>query len=888
MALAAGEQVGHYKIQSLIGKGGMGEVYCALDTKLDREVAVKVLPAVLAADPERLARLGREAKVLAQLNHPGIAAIHGVEDRALVMELVPGPTLADRISQGPIPPEEAEQILLQIADALEYAHERGVIHRDLKPANIKIDPDDKVKILDFGLAKALIDPGSSMAGDPINSPTVTNTMGGTVAGTILGTAAYMAPEQARGKKVDRRADIWAFGVVAWEMLTGQRLFQGEDTVQVLGRVLEQPVDVDRIPARFRRLQARCLDRNVKDRLRDIGEARFLLAESEGGTGVPPQAESLPHKTSRAPWAIAAVLAVIAAGLSYVAFRHIQEDPPRVSKLTALPPEKGRFVTGAGETVGPPAVSPDGRHIAFIASVNGKNGLWIRDLDSPIPRLLAGTEGAISPFWSPDSRYVAFGAGGKLKKIDIIGGPPLTLCDAPGPRGGAWNKNGVILFNPRNAAPGVLLRVSAAGGTPTPVMELDQSRDENSNRYPWFLPDQRHFLYMGRSRDVEKTAVFVGDLESKERKQIVSGDTTAMYAPALGGYPGYLLFMRDRTLMAQPFDAGKLATTGEAVPVAEQVDHITALYGSVGVSETGVLAYISGGGGGGAQITWFDRSGKPSGTVGAPGVIEWASLSPDGSTVALDRGDPQTAGIDVWLHDLARGTESRFTFSGAARFPIWSPDSRIAFNGTATNRGSLFVRGNLFVKNSNQTGQEEALGDSPSQRPTDWSRDGRYIIADQGGSTSLSIWIHPQFGDKKPYAYFHSSQFRQGEGKLSPDGKWLAYSSNESKRPEIYVVSFPMPERKYPISTNGGRIPVWSRDGRELYFVSADNKMMAVKIDTAGGKFHAGVPEPLFDVRLGNNNFDVSKDGRFLIPAPVIEQENPPMTVVLNWQAGLKK
>jgi Tol biopolymer transport system component len=389
--------------------------------------------------------------------------------------------------------------------------------------------------------------------------------------------------------------------------------------------------------------------------------------------------------------VAAVLAVSTAVLGYIANRHIQEDPPRVAKLTVLPPEKGQFVIAAASTVGPPAVSPDGRHIAFIAAVDGKNGLWIRDLDSPTPRLLAGTESALSPFWSPDSRYVGFGAGGKLKKIDITGGPPVTLCDAPSPRGGAWNKNGVILFTPANAPPGVLLRVSAAGGTPAPVTELDTSRNENSNRYPWFLPDQRHFLYMGRSREAEKTAIFVGDLESKERKQIVSGDTTAAYAPATGRNPGYLLFMRDRTLMAQPFDAGKLATTGEAVPIAEQVEHLNNLYGVFGVSETGVLAYIAGGGSAGEQITWFDRSGRPSGTVGPTGFLEWASLSPDGSTVAVDRIDPQTASIDLWLHDLARGTTSPFTFGVNARFPIWSPDgARIRFRCGTQERATRHV------------------------------------------------------------------------------------------------------------------------------------------------------------------------------------------------------
>jgi Tol biopolymer transport system component len=876
-----GQTIAHYRITAKLGEGGMGEVYRATDTKLEREVAVKVLPAALAADPERLGRFEREAKVLAQMNHPGIASIHGVEDCALIMELVPGPTLAEIIKQGPIPSAEAETILLQIADALEYAHERGVIHRDLKPANIKIDPEDKVKILDFGLAKALTDPAGGVASSPAdlsNSPT--KTVEGTVAGAILGTAAYMAPEQARGKKVDKRADIWAFGVVAWEMLTGERLFRGDDTVQLLSNVLQQPVDLERVPPKFRKLLARCLDRNPKERLRDIGEARFLLLEPESWAESP--AASLPDKTSRVLWLLVAALAVIAAGLGYVAFRHSQEEAPRVAKLTVLPPERGQFVVTGTTFAGPPAVSPDGSHIAFIANVDGKNGLWIRDLDSPTPRLLAGTEGAVSPFWSPDSRYVGFGADAKLKKIDITGGPPLTICQAPSLRGAAWNKNDVIVFNPTNSAGG-LFRVSAAGGTPTPVTELDKSRNENSDRFPWFLPDGRHFLYMGRSREPAKTAVFVGDLESKERKQVVSGDTTAVYATATRNSTGYLLFMRDQTLMAQPFNAGKLATTGEAEPVAEQVDHTVNIYGVFGVSQTGVLAYIAGGAPGGVQITWFDRSGRPAGTVGPPGIIQWASLSPDGAMVATNRDDPQSGVSDLWLHDLARGTASRFTFGGNARSPIWSPDgARIIFYAPDKNGN------NIFVRNANQTGQEEVLGDSPAQRPTDWSRDGRYIIADQ--PTTGGIWVHPLFGDKKPFAYGHPG-FRENEAKLSPDGKWLAYWSNESKRNEIYVVSFPTPEGKFQISTDGGRIPVWSRDGRELYFISADNKMMAVKINTAGGKFQPSVPQPLFDVRMvegATPNFDVSKDGRFLIPTLVGGASNVPMTVVLNWQAGLKK
>jgi Tol biopolymer transport system component len=859
----------------------MGAVYRATDTKLNRDVAIKVLPDAFSADPDRLARFTREAQVLAALNHPNIAAIYGVEDRALVMELVEGENL-----KCPVSVDTALGYAKQIAEALEAAHEKGIVHRDLKPANIKVTPQGAIKVLDFGLA-AVAQGSPAASGNPQTSPTLTM-MGATQVGLILGTASYMSPEQAAGKPVDRRADIWSFGVVLWEMLTGKRLFEGETVSHTLASVLQGPINFDSLPketpASVKTLLKRCLDRNVRNRLRDIGEARVALENA----GQAPEAPA-PRSRGILPWAIAAALAVIAAGLGYVAFRHSQEEAPRVAKLTVLPPEKGQFVvTGdvGPPAVGPPAVSPDGRHIVAIASVDGKTGLWIRELDSPTPRLLAGTEGAISPFWSPDSRYLGFGADGKLKKIDIIGGPPVTICDAPNLRGGTWNKNDVIVFNPTNFASG-LFRVSAAGGTPTPVTELDESRNENSHRFPWFLRDGRHFLYMGRSREPEKTGVFVGDLESpagkQARKQVVSGDTTAAYATATGS-PGYLLFMRNQTLMAQPFNAEKLASTGEAIPVAEQVYHGITQYGAFGVSQTGVLAYVAGGASGGVQLTWFDRSGRPSGTVGPPGVIQWASLSPDGNTVATDRVDPQSGLSDLWLHDLARNTDSRLNFGGNARFPTWSPDgARITFQATAKNGN------NIFVRNANQTGQEEVLGDSPSQRPTDWSRDGRYIIAEQGGTTG-GIWVHPLFGDKKPFAYGHPG-FRENEAKLSPTGKWLAYWSNESNRRETYVMSFPTPEVKVPISTAGGRIPVWSRDGRELYFISDNNKMMMVKINTAGGKFQASVPQPLFDVRMLGGiapNFDVSKDGRFLIPTVLGEVSNLPMTVVLNWQAGLKK
>jgi serine/threonine protein kinase len=527
MALAAGEQIGHYKIHSLIGKGGMGEVFRALDTKLEREVAIKILPGALASDPERLARFEREAKVLAQLNHPGIASIYGVEERALVMELVPGPTLADRIAQGPIPPAEAEHILLEMAEALEYAHERGVVHRDLKPANIKIDPDDKVKILDFGLAKAFIDPSNSVSADPTNSPTVTVTMGGTVAGTILGTAAYMAPEQARGKKVDRRADIWAFGVVAWEMLTGERMFRGEDTVQVLSKVLEQPLELERVPGRFRRLLARCLDRNPKDRLRDIGEARFLLSEParpENQADTSPQ--PAPHSTFR-KWLWPVIGALFLIALTPANFLHYRERAPDRPQPVRFQLPPGGVTIGEYDRF---ALSPDGTKLAYLGTgTDGAVRLWIRAMDTLESRPLSATDlrGPVPIFWSFDSRFVVFQSGPKLKKIDVAGGPAQTLCDVTRTvLGGSWNRDGVIIMG-NNGGP--LMRVTSDGGTPVPVTALDPTRDSLYHASPVFLPDGRHFLYR-RAGKPDYAGIYLGSLddkpESQSTKRLVASDFSA--------------------------------------------------------------------------------------------------------------------------------------------------------------------------------------------------------------------------------------------------------------------------------------------------------------------------------------------------------------------------
>jgi serine/threonine protein kinase len=837
----------------------MGEVYRAKDTKLKREVALKVLPDSFASDPERMARFQREAEVLAALNHPNIAAIYGVEDRALVMELVDGATL-----QGPIPLETALNYARQIADALEAAHEKGIVHRDLKPANIMITPAGVVKVLDFGLAAVA---QSSDPSNPANSPTLT--ISPTRAGMILGTAAYMSPEQARGKAVDKRADIWAFGVVLFEMLTGKRLFEGETISDTLAAVLKTEPDLTQVPAKVRRLLESCLQKDPKQRLRDIGDWKLLLEDAP---------LAAPAKRSKPLWTWAAVSTVAALLLGSIAYRQVTEET-RVLRLSVLPPEKTNFANS-------PAVSPDGRRLAFIAVQDNKRELWIRDMDSAALHRLPGTEGANYPFWSPDSRVIAFFAGGKLKKIEASGGPAQALCDAPNARGGTWSASGNIVYAPRQQDAG-LSRCPVSGGTEAPVTELDRAAGENTHRMPWFLPDGVHFLYTARNNEAEKNAVYAGQLDSKIRKRILTASSNAVYAP-----PGYLLFVRDRILLAQPFDAAKLETTGDAVPLADEVTYDPLnLVGRFSASQSGVLVYATGIEAGSAQLTWFDRSGKPLGTFGAPSIFLTPAISPDGSTVAYGRLEPQTGRNDIWLHDLSRDTDSRFTSdSRPSRYPVWSPDgAHIAFSSIRVPGGILWQKA-VGGGAPDEVLDKEARGNSP--QTMDWSRDGRYIIGvSTDAKTKDDVWVWPLKDGKpggKPFPYLHT-EFNERFPKLSPDGHCLAYSSDETQREEVYVQSFPTPGHIVPISNEGGSRPIWSRDGKKLFYISADQKMMEVPVKT-GATCEASVPTDLFDVRLrsGNEWFDVGRDGRFLIPSEVGQSAASPLTVVVNWQAGLKK
>jgi eukaryotic-like serine/threonine-protein kinase len=899
LALTPGTRLGVYEVTAQLGAGGMGEVYRARDTKLDRDVAIKVLPEPFVADPERVARFQREAKTLAALNHPHIGGIYGLEDadgvRALVLELVEGLTLADRIAEGPIPLDEALPIAGQIAEALEAAHEAGIIHRDLKPANIKLRPDGTVKVLDFGLAKALSPESSVSSVDAMNSPTLTAQA--TQLGVILGTAAYIAPEQAKGRYVDRRADIWAFGVVLYEMLTGRRGYEAEDVSDTLAAVLTRDVDWKALPTdvppRLLSLLRDCLVRDPKQRLRDIGDARRVLDQIIAGVPDPAaaiasaQLQTRPSRARALPWGVAAVALVAAAAVTTV---HIRETPPTQHsvRFQVHAPEKSSIATFA--------LSPNGRYLAFATGGTlfgvqaGTSKLWLRPIDSLDARALPGTEGTAFQegqlFWSPDSEFIGFVTlDGKLKKVSVNGGPPQTLVSGvTAITRGAWGRDGTILFVRGQGAP--IQRVPDIGGA---VVDVTKKIDGKSRYNPQFLPDG-HFLYHIVGASPEANGVYVASLEDDaQAKRLLPDTTVTKYVPSeVPGRSAYLLFVRETTLMAQPFDPDTITLTRQMFPVAESV-------GRFSVSQNGELAYAAGGSfapSSRQELLWVDRSGRQLGVAAATAGYRSVRLSPDERSIAFDR--PEEANTDVWVLDLVRGVPSRITFDPTTdNLPIWSPDGRRIL--WSSRRGGNF---DLYVKAANGTGQDEKLitMGSGTGWATDWSPDGKFVLYQRpGDTTNQDLWISPQgtgaSGEpQKPFPYL-ASPFNEANGVFSPDGHWVAYESDESGRLEVYVQAFPLTNQKVRISTGGGTDAAWSKNGAELFYLAADRNLMAVPYRATPTTLEPGAGKALFPVpgNVVRRSYAVTADGRrFLIGKSVDDNISEPITVVLNWQEELKQ
>jgi Tol biopolymer transport system component len=891
MTLTPGTKLGSYLVTAQIGAGGMGEVYQAHDTKLGRDVAIKVLPEAFAHDPERLSRFQREAKTLASLNHPNIAHIYGLEENAgssyLVMELVPGDTLADRIKRtGAYSIVEALAIAKQMAEALEAAHEKGIVHRDLKPANVKVTPDGKVKVLDFGLAKAFSDDGSNL--DIANSPTMSGAA--TMQGMILGTAAYMSPEQARGKQVDRRADIWAFGVVLYEMLTGEQLFAGETVTDTLAQVITKESDWTRVPARMQRLLRWCLEKDPKKRLRDITDGMALVDEGTGQEIAHERASSF----SLWPWIVAAAACLVAAGLGFVLLRQKPPTPPEVYRLTVRLPENVAFTPSAALEM-----SPDEHHVAFPAiGPDGRTSIWVQDMDGGEARPLSNTDpvnDAPPVFWSPDSRYIVFPSELKIRKADISGGPALDICDRPAlPIGGSWSRDGVIIIG--SATTG-LWRVPAEGGTAVPLTVLDASRHDAQHELPSFLPDGRHFIYFINSTVPEESGIYVGSLDDspdhQSKNRILAIRFGAEYVPSVVPGTGHLLFLRDSVLMAQSFNASKLELIGEAAPIAEQVGSAFET-GHFAVAPN-VLVYRGQTASSGFQFTWYDAQGKMAGKAGDPGGVISPSLSPDGNRVVYSKFTVNFFNTDVWLLDLKRDSSLRFTFgTGSSGFPIWSPDgSEIVFASKRTGNFDLYRK-----PVDGSRAEQLLLSTDEDARPLSWSHDGRFLLyAASRNYRAEQMWILPMRGEPKPFP-FSDIRFDESDGKFSPNGRYIAYESNETGQYEIYVREFTgsadsaATGGKWIVSKDGGFNPMWRADGKELAYISRDRiTIMVLSVDTEHA-FQPGPPQPLLKIPADRGAFNevaATPDfKRFLMPVAVPVNIPQSFMVVFNWSAGLKK
>jgi Tol biopolymer transport system component/predicted Ser/Thr protein kinase len=886
MTLSAGTKLGPYEILSPLGAGGMGEVYKARDTRLERTVAVKVLPQHMSASPEVRQRFEREAKTISQLSHAHICALYDVgrqgETEYLVMEYLEGEPLSDRLAKGPLPLEQTLRFGVEIADALDKAHRQGIVHRDLKPGNVMITKSG-VKLLDFGLAKAMAPP------TPHSSLTSLPTQQGlTQEGTILGTFQYMAPEQLEGKEADARTDIFAFGCVLYEMATGRKAFSGSSQASLISAIMkENPVPITTVqpmtPPALDRVVNTCLAKDPEERWQSAAdvkrELRWIGEGSLAGSPIP----SAPRRGRAAllPWLGLAAMGAVAAWLGLAGPRRAPAAATTF-RSSLLLPEKVSFRAVA--------ISPDGTRVVFDGEdETGRTGIWFRPLDSFRTEPLAGSDRAALPFWSPDGRYIAFFTDSKLKRIEASGGPPLALCDVTGV-GGAWGPSGDILF----AAPtGPIYRLSASGGKAVPVTKLDETRHETSHRYPSFLPDGRHFLFtalnLAGSPQDEADRLYVGSIDGTPARALMPLSTNAVYSQ------GYLLYMRgdvaSGSLLAQAFDAERFEIRGEPQVVAEAISANIGYFNlaSFAVSANGVLVYdstlLS------TRLVWLDRGGKLVARFGEAGRYGFPRVSFDGARIAFAMYDTGIDKDQIWIGDIERGTQTKLTGEpGENTSPVWSPDgSRIAFRSDRKHQADLFVRA------SSGSSDDEALSDEAGQKaPEDWSRDGRFLLYFDRTATGTRVprlSVLPMTGDRKSFV-FYGPVPEPGGGlgsvaRFSPDGRWVALATAESGRNEVYVVSFPDKERKIQVSGAGGSSPRWRSDGREIFF-SAGGKLMAVDVQP-GADLKVGTPKPLFDLPGGSRGWDPAPDGqRFLVNAPVVESNSVPLSLVVNWTSRLKK
>ena len=897
VALASGTRFGSYEVTSKLGEGGMGEVYRARDAKLNRDVAVKVLPDLFAADPERLARFEREAQVLASLNHPNIAQIYGMEvvgdqtasgaplaARALVMELVPGRTLEEVIQSAPghrLPLAEAIAIARQLADALEAAHDQGIVHRDLKPANIKVRDDGTVKVLDFGLAKIWTPDSAQKSDDLANSPTLTGRA--TQLGMIIGTAAYMAPEQARGRAVDRRADIWAFGLVLFEMLSGRRAFEGDDVSIMLASVLKDEVPwaalPSDIPPRVRRVLRRCLEKDPRRRLSAIGDARFDLEDDEPHEAAT-KTVATPARASTT-WLLiagAAVAGVLVATAGLWPWLH-PAPATSLRRLSVIAPESDALFPDGGES----AISPDGMSVAFVTGTSASMGatqLWVRRLDASRSTPVAGATGAHLPFWSPDSRQIGFFANGKLNTVAVDGGRIDVLCDAPDGRGGTWSPRGVIVFAPSNG--GALQRISVDGGTPAPVLTLDAAQKETGQRFPSFLPDGTHFLFASIPSKNGVYDIFAAGLDEPGRTKVAQSESGAQYVE-----PGYLVFMRKSAIAVQPFDAKTRTVTGD----------VTAFPDTPGNTGTWYLATPPASAAPGAMVfqndpfadtrlAWIDQSGRETGSVQAPaGHYTELELSPDGQRVALIK---QSTAKDstIWTLDMVRHGATRVADAPHFNYYVaWSPDSaRIAF----ANDGAGWE--NLFVRDAMAATPIQSLYSSADtfKKPMSWSPDGKWLLYNERHpNTQDDLFVVPTSGDAKPTPYVNDT-VDENWGRISPDGHWVVYVSDESGSNEVYLRSFPTPNEKHRVTTDGGTAARWKRDGSALLIVGTDGQQLKIADVRLSPALTIGAPRIVGAIPRGILAWDAAPDLEHLLVAIPAGNAQLSLTVITNWLSAVKK